>query len=51
MKALLQLDQLFLLTGFALVIVAWLTWRDRSNPRRWSSGLAAGYLLVLPTAA
>ncbi|MDR7268121.1 putative membrane protein [Pelomonas saccharophila] len=39
MNALLKLDQLFLLTGIALVIVAVLTWRDRSNPRRWSSGL------------
>jgi uncharacterized membrane protein len=39
MTALLKLDQLFLLTGIALVIVAVLTWRDRSNPRRWSSGL------------
>lgn len=39
MTTLLQLDQLFLLTGVALVIVAWLTWRDRSNPKRWSSGL------------
>src|SRR6185436_1307087 len=39
MNALLKLDQLFLLTGIAMVIVAWLTWRDRSNPRRWSSGL------------
>jgi uncharacterized membrane protein len=39
MNALLKLDQLFLLTGIALVIVALLTWRDRSNPRRWSSGL------------
>lgn len=39
MNALLKLDQLFLLTGAALLIVAWLTWRDRSNPKRWSSGL------------
>lgn len=39
MTALLKLDQIFLLTGLALLIVAWLTWRDRSNPRRWSSGL------------
>ncbi|WP_457349888.1 DUF979 domain-containing protein [Roseateles sp. P5_D6] len=39
MTALLKLDQLFLLTGAALLIVAWLTCRDRSNPRRWSSGL------------
>jgi uncharacterized membrane protein len=55
MTTLLKLDQLFLLTGAALLIVAWLTWRDRSNPRRWSSGLfwalwAAIYLAgdVLP---
>ena len=39
MNALLQLDQLTLLTGAALFIVAVLTWRDRSNPRRWTSGL------------
>ncbi|KQV89062.1 DUF979 domain-containing protein [Pelomonas sp. Root1237] len=39
MTALLKLDQLFLLTGAALLIVAWLTCRDHSNPRRWSSGL------------
>ncbi|KQV60572.1 permease [Pelomonas sp. Root1217] len=39
MNALLKLDQLFLLTGAALLIVAWLTCRDRSNPRRWSSSL------------
>ncbi len=39
MNALLKLDQFFLLTGIALVIVAVLTWLDRSNPRRWSSGL------------
>jgi uncharacterized membrane protein len=39
MNALLKLDQLFLLTGAALLIVAWLTCSDRSNPRRWSSGL------------
>lgn len=39
MNALLKLDQLFLLTGLALLVVAWLTWRDASNPRRWSSGL------------
>ncbi|WP_457392032.1 DUF979 domain-containing protein [Roseateles sp. P5_E1] len=39
MTALLKLDQLFLLTGAALLIVAWLTCHDHSNPRRWSSGL------------
>ena len=39
MTALLKLDQLFLLTGAALLVVAWLTCRDGSNPRRWSSGL------------
>jgi len=39
MNAILKLDQLFLLTGAALLIVAVLTWRDRSNPKRWSSGL------------
>lgn len=39
MNALLKLDQLFLLTGLALLVVAWLTCSDRSNPRRWSSGL------------
>lgn len=39
MNSILKLDQLFLLTGAALLIVAWLTCRDRSNPRRWSSGL------------
>ena len=39
MNAILRLDQLFLLTGAALLIVAWLTCRDQSNPRRWSSGL------------
>jgi uncharacterized membrane protein len=39
MNALLKLDQLFLLTGVALLIVAWMTWRDRSNGKRWSSGL------------
>lgn len=39
MTALLKLDHLFLLTGLTLLIVAVLTCRDRSNPRRWSSGL------------
>ncbi|CAM3664152.1 DUF979 domain-containing protein [Roseateles saccharophilus] len=39
MNALLKLDQIFLLTGLALLVVAGLTWRDRSNPRRWSSAL------------
>jgi len=42
MTTLLKLDHLFILTGLALAIVAWLTWRDRSNPRRWSSGLFWG---------
>ena len=39
MNSIFKLDQLFLLTGAALLIVAWLTCRDSSNPRRWSSGL------------
>lgn len=39
MSALLQIDQLYLLTGAALLAVAGLTARDRSNPRRWSSAL------------
>jgi uncharacterized membrane protein len=39
MSTLLQLDQLFLLTGAVLLVIAGLTCRDRSNPRRWSSGL------------
>jgi len=39
MNAILKLDQLFLLTGVALLIVAGLTCSDRSNPKRWSSGL------------
>jgi len=39
MNALLKLDHLFLLTGLVLLIVAVQTCRDRSNPRRWSSGL------------
>ncbi len=39
MNTLLKLDQLFLLTGVALLVVAGLTWRDRSNTKRWSSGL------------
>jgi uncharacterized membrane protein len=58
MNALLQLDQLFLLTGAALFVVAVLTWRDRGNPKRWSSGLfwalwAAIYLIgdLLPPVA
>lgn len=36
---LLKLDHLYLLAGLALLVVAALTCRDRSNPRRWSSGL------------
>ena len=39
MNALLKLDHFYLLTGLALLAVAALTCRDRSNPRRWSSGL------------
>lgn len=39
MSALLQIDQLYLLAGAALLAVAGLTARDRSNPRRWSSAL------------
>ncbi len=39
MNALLQIDQLYLLTGAALLAVAGLTARDHSNPRRWSSAL------------
>ncbi|MBV8036992.1 DUF979 domain-containing protein [Roseateles sp.] len=57
MTTLLKLDQIFLLTGLALLIVAGLTYRDRSNPRRYSSGLfwalwAAIYLIgdLLPPA-
>lgn len=39
MSALLQLDLFILLAGAALLLVAVLTWRDRSNPRRHASGL------------
>ncbi|MFG6466079.1 DUF979 domain-containing protein [Roseateles sp. BYS87W] len=39
MTALLQIDQLYLLAGAALLGVSALTVRDRSNPRRWSSAL------------
>lgn len=47
MTALVQLDQFTLLVGLALAGIAALAWRDRSNPRRHTSGLFWGlYSLI-----
>ena len=36
---LLSLETLYVLLGLLLAAIALLSWRDRSNPRRWSTGL------------
>ncbi len=47
MTALFQLDQFTALTGAVLALIAVLTWRDRSNPRRHGSALFWGlYALI-----
>lgn len=47
MTALLRLDQFTLLVGLALAGIALLAWRDRSNPRRRTSGLFWGLYAVI----
>lgn len=41
------LDLLFDLVGLILALTAWMSWRDRSNPRRYSSGAFWGLYAVV----
>jgi uncharacterized membrane protein len=41
-----RLQHVYLLVGVFLGCVSWFGWRDRSNPRRWSTGLFWGLLAV-----
>ena len=39
MKAWISLQVVFYLIGIVVMLIAFMSWRDASNPRRWSSGL------------